>query len=149
MNNVVVRRMSLQDVSVVAKIEKTCFSQPWSENGLAVELERDSSYFVVADISEKVVGYAGMQCVCSEGYITNVAVFPEYRKMGIGRKLIHELISYAEANRFEFVTLEVRASNDNAIKLYLSEGFRNVGIRKNFYSKPTEDAIIMTKYINK
>ena len=130
----------------VAELERICFSTPWSRNMLAEELDNALSAFLVAlDESGKVVGYAGLQVVLDEGYITNVAVRPECRRQGIAGKLLQVFLDFAQGNHLAFLTLEVRASNYDAIALYGSRGFRSVGRRKNYYEHPKEDAIIMTK----
>ena len=114
---------------------------------LAEELENDCSAFLVAlDEAGAVAGYAGVQVVLDEGYITNVAVRPEYRKQGVASKLMQVFLDFAEAHRLAFLTLEVRASNTAAIVLYGRKGFRSAGRRKNYYEHPTEDAVIMTRY---
>ena len=129
----------------VAELERICFSTPWSRNMLAEELDNLLSAFLVAlDDSGKVVGYAGVQVILDEGYITNVAVRPECRRQGIAAKLLQVFLDFARANQLAFLTLEVRASNYDAIALYGSRGFRSVGRRKNYYEHPKEDAIIMT-----
>ena len=129
----------------VAELERICFSVPWSRNMLAEELDNLLSAFLVAlDDSGKVVGYAGVQVILDEGYITNVAVRPECRRQGIAAKLLQVFLDFARANQLAFLTLEVRASNYDAIALYGSRGFRSVGRRKNYYEHPKEDAIIMT-----
>ena len=113
---------------------------------LAEELDNLLSAFLVAlDDNDKVVGYAGVQIILDEGYITNVAVRPECRRQGIAAKLLQVFLDFATANKLAFLTLEVRASNYDAIALYGSRGFRSVGRRKNYYEHPREDAIIMTK----
>ena len=105
---------------------------------LAEELDNYLSAFLVAlDDNDKVAGYAGLQAVLDEGYITNVAVRPDCRRQGIAGKLLQVFLA--------FLSLEVRASNYDAIALYGSRGFRSVGRRKNYYEHPREDAIIMTK----
>jgi len=129
----------------VAELERICFSVPWSRNMLAEELDNLLSAFLVAlDDSGRVVGYAGLQVVLDEGYITNVAVRPECRRMGVASQLLQVFLNFAKANKLAFLTLEVRASNYDAIALYGSRGFRSVGRRKNYYEHPKEDAIIMT-----
>ena len=129
----------------VAELERICFSVPWSRNMLAEELDNLLSAFLVAlDDNDRVVGYAGLQVVLDEGYITNVAVRPECRRQGIAARLLQVFLDFAKANRLAFLTLEVRASNYDAIALYGSRGFRSVGRRKNYYEHPREDAIIMT-----
>jgi ribosomal-protein-alanine N-acetyltransferase len=129
----------------VAELERICFSVPWSRNMLAEELDNLLSAFLVAlDDNDRVVGYAGLQVVLDEGYITNVAVRPECRRQGVAAKLLQVFLDFARANKLAFLTLEVRASNYDAIALYGSRGFRSVGRRKNYYEHPKEDAIIMT-----
>ena len=113
---------------------------------LAEELDNDLSAFLVAlDNNDKVAGYAGLQAVLDEGYITNVAVRPDCRRQGIAGKLMQVFLDFAKGNHLAFLSLEVRASNYDAIALYGSRGFRSVGRRKNYYEHPREDAIIMTK----
>ena len=130
----------------VAELERICFSTPWSRNMLAEELDNLLSAFLVAlDDNDRVVGYAGVQVILDEGYITNIAVRPECRQQGIAGKLLKVFLDFAEANKLAFLTLEVRASNHTAIMLYGSRGFRSVGRRKNYYEHPKEDAIIMTR----
>ena len=130
----------------VAELERICFSVPWSRNMLAEELDNLLSAFLVAlDDNDRVVGYAGLQVVLDEGYITNVAVRPECRRQGIAAKLLQVFLDFAQANKLAFLTLEVRASNQAAIALYESRGFEEVGRRKNYYEHPKEDAIIMTR----
>ena len=138
--------MNADHLDEVAELERICFSTPWSRNMLAEELDNALSAFLVAlDDSGRVVGYAGLQVVLDEGYITNVAVRPECRKQGIAGKLLQVFLDFAQGNHLAFLTLEVRASNYDAIALYGSRGFRSVGRRKNYYEHPTEDAVIMTK----
>ena len=138
--------MTADHLDEVAELERICFSTPWSRNMLAEELDNALSAFLVAlDESGKVVGYAGLQVVLVEGYITNVAVRPECRRQGIAGKLLQVFLDFAQGNHLAFLTLEVRASNYDAIALYGSRGFRSVGRRKNYYEHPKEDAIIMTK----
>lgn len=138
--------MTADHLDEVAELERICFSAPWSRNMLAEELDNALSAFLVAlDESGKVVGYAGLQVVLDEGYITNVAVRPECRRQGIAGKLLQVFLDFAQGNHLAFLTLEVRASNYDAIALYGSRGFRSVGRRKKYYEHPKEDAIIMTK----
>ena len=137
--------MNADHLDEVAELERICFSTPWSRNMLAEELDNLLSAFLVAlDDHDKVVGYAGVQIVLDEGYLTNVAVRPECRRQGIAGKLLQVFLDFAKANHLAFLTLEVRASNYDAIALYGSRGFRSVGRRKNYYEHPKEDAIIMT-----
>ena len=138
--------MNADHLDQVAELERICFTTPWSRNMLAEELENDLSAFLVAlDGNENVAGYAGLQVILDEGYITNVAVRPDCRRQGVAGKLLQVFLDFARGNHLAFLTLEVRASNAPAIALYESRGFQITGRRKNYYEHPREDAIIMTK----
>lgn len=143
-----IEKMNAEHISQIAQLEKECFSQPWSENALSEELSNENSHFLVA-VSDCVMGYIGVQEICGEAYITNVAVFEEYRKSGVGRALLKAACDAAISRNCEFITLEVRESNATAISLYESAGFEKAGIRKNFYSSPIENGVIYTKYFSK
>lgn len=145
--NITVTEMKAEHIACIAQLEKECFSTPWSENALSEELTNPDSHFLVAECGE-IAGYIGVQEICGEAYITNVAVFEGFRKKGIGRTLLREAAEGASSRGCEFITLEVRTSNSAAIALYESEGFEKVGIRKNFYASPTEDGAIYTKYFS-
>ena len=146
-NAVSIREMTEADIKEIAELEKECFSEPWSENSLRDELANETARFYVLRDSEKLLGYIGANNICNEVYITNVAVNSKCRGKGYGEILVKHLIKQSEAERAFFITLEVRKSNENAIKLYEKCGFKLIGERKNFYSKPTEDALIYTYYI--
>ena len=146
-NAVSIREMTEADIKEIAELEKECFSEPWSENSLRDELANETARFYVLRDSEKLLGYIGANNICNEVYITNVAVNSKCRGKGYGKILVKHLIKQSEAERAFFITLEVRKSNENAIKLYEKCGFKLIGERKNFYSKPTEDALIYTYYI--
>ena len=147
--NFTVTEMKANHIPQIALLEKECFSLPWSENSLSQELENAGSHFLVAEAENRVAGYIGVQEICGEAYITNVAVFPKFRKNGIGKALIDAACKGALQRNCEFITLEVRQSNKNAISLYEAAEFEKVGVRKNFYSQPTEDAVLYTKYFTK
>lgn len=136
--------MTAELIPSIAEIERLCFSQPWSENALHEELFNETACFIAAvtDVGET-VGYAGLHCVLDEGYIDNIAVRPEYRRQGVAGELLEAFLRFGRA-KLAFLTLEVRASNEPAIALYRKYGFREVGRRKNYYTAPVEDAILMT-----
>ena len=134
--------MEERHLAALAEIERACFHAPWSETMLREELGK--GIFLVAEQDGRTAGYVGCQTVLDEGYITNVAVSPDFRRQGIAKALITELIEQAKAKKLAFVTLEVRESNAAARALYAGAGFQPVGIRKNFYSNPTENAVLMT-----
>ena len=145
--NFILGRMTEEHIPHIAQLEKECFSDPWSESAVREELENENSHFLVA-VTDSVVGYIGVQEICGEAYITNIAVTAQSRKYGIGRALLKAACDGAESRGCEFITLEVRESNIPAISLYESEGFEKAGVRKNFYSSPSENGIIYTKYFN-
>jgi ribosomal-protein-alanine N-acetyltransferase len=136
--------MAAELIPDIAEIERLCFSQPWSENALHEELFNDTACFIAA-VTEtgETIGYAGLHCILDEGYIDNVAVRPEYRRQGVAAQLLEAFLRFGRA-KLSFLTLEVRASNDPAIGLYKKYGFLEVGRRKNYYTAPVEDAILMT-----
>lgn len=137
--------MSLDHVSQVAELEKLCFSDPWSERSIASELTNPLSYWLVALDGDVVAGYIGSQSVMGESDMMNVAVSPDYRRMGIGEKLVNALSDALKERGNECLTLEVRASNAPAIVLYKKLGFAQVGRRPNYYRNPKEDALILRK----
>lgn len=136
------------DIPKIADIEQQCFSVPWTEKQLVSQLRDNQHEFLAAKTREgELCGYVGMMYVLDEGYISNVAVSPEYRRRGAADALIDELLERAVCLELSFVTLEVRESNNAAIELYSKHGFRPVGLRKNYYEKPRENAIIMTTFL--
>ena len=139
--------MNADHLEELEKLERICFSRPWSRKMLAEELENQCAAFLVAQdsITQQVMGYAGLLVMADEGYITNVAVFPEFRRQGVAAKLVAVFENFARGNKLAFLTLEVRPSNTAAIALYKGFGFEEVGRRKNYYDLPKEDALILTK----
>lgn len=135
-------KLKKEYVKDVFEIEKACFSNPWGIEDIEAQIDCPTSHFLVALVNGKVAGYMGLQIFSGEGYVTNVAVLPEYRGQGIAKALISKQLE----NKMEFITLEVRESNLPAISLYEKTGFEKIGIRPNFYSNPSENAVIMTKY---
>ncbi len=138
------------EIPQIEALEKACFSMPWTEDQLKGQL-RDNQHEFIAAVSAggTVLGYIGMMYVLDEGYISNVAVSPGNRRRGIGDALILALLKRCAALGLSFVTLEVRAGNTPAIALYEKHGFARVGLRKNYYDHPREDALLMTKYLNR
>ena len=138
-------QMRKAHVPQVAQLEKLCFSDPWSENSIASELDNDLSLWLVALNDDLVVGYIGSQTVCGETDMMNIAVHPDWRRRGVARILIEQLILGLRERGSECLTLEVRASNAPAIALYEKLGFAQVGRRPNYYRNPKEDALILRK----
>jgi ribosomal-protein-alanine N-acetyltransferase len=131
----------------VEELERLCFSEPWSEQSLLL-LTRDKNFGVVASEDGEVVAYGGMTCCLDEGCVTNIAVHPEHRRRGLGRSVLVEMLDEAKKRGIRSVFLEVRVSNEAAKALYLSEGFSEIGRRKNFYRAPVEDALAMAYYFD-
>ena len=132
-------------VAQVAQLEKLCFSDPWSENSVASELKNPLSLWLVALDGDTIAGYVGSQSVLDEADMMNVAVHPDYRRKGIARQLVTELVAALAKKGVHSLALEVRASNAPAIALYEQLGFQQVGRRPNYYRNPKEDALILRK----
>ena len=143
-----VRRAITFDAERIAHIEKECFSAPWSVAQVKDEIEKENVIFLSAVAENNFCGYISGQLILDEFYISNVAVTESFRGNGIASALIEHLISLLSEKNCSLMTLEVRESNVNARKLYEKFGFVNLGIRKNFYSHPTENACIYTLYFD-
>ena len=144
--NIKIIKATKENIKDIFLIEQTCFSTYWTEQSIADSISNDSNYFNIAYVENKPAGYMSMQLVAGEGDIMRVAVLPEYRRLGIGRKLLQECFS---ANNPDVVFLDVRENNIPAIRLYESFGFVNIGIRKNYYANPTENAVMMKMSVEK
>ena len=140
-----IKPMNLSHVSQIAELEKLCFSDPWSENSIASELENPLSFWLVFEENGAVLGYVGSQSVAPESDMMNLAVEPHARKRGIAQALVGALCDELISQKMESLTLEVRASNEPAIKLYTKLGFEIIGRRPRYYVNPQEDALIMRK----
>ena len=134
-----------EHVSQVHEIEKDSFAVPWSREALAFENINPNALYLVALCGLRVVGYAGMHVVFELGSITNIAVAPEMRRLGIADLLLKALIERGVDRGVQTFTLEVRASNIAAQALYTKHGFESVGTRRNYYTHPNEDAVIMNR----
>ena len=137
--------MNESHVKQVAELEKICFSDPWSENSVASELNNPLSVWLVAEENGIVCGYAGSQTVLDETDMMNIAVHPDFRRKGIAAALIAELVRLLKERGSRILRLEVRESNAPAISLYETMGFTQLGFRKNYYRNPKENALILGK----
>lgn len=137
-------RLTEDRLSGVAFIESQCFAEPWGEKSLELLLGEQGVAFV-AIASDEVVAYGGMMTVLDEGQITNIATLPNFRGMGIGRRIMDALENFAKDRGISMLSLEVREANLAARRLYSSCGWIEEGIRKNFYRRPIENAVVMTK----
>ena len=141
----ILTKMTSDHVSQIAQLEKLCFSDPWSENSIASELQNKLAFWLVAAEGNTVTGYIGSQTVMDETDMMNVAVHPDFRRRGIAEALVNGLVEHLKELGSHCLTLEVRASNDPAISLYEKLGFSEIGRRKNYYRNPKEDALILRK----
>jgi ribosomal-protein-alanine N-acetyltransferase len=138
-----IREMIETDLEQVYSIEKETFLEPWSKEDFLNAFQNENNGYLVAEDQEGIIGYCGYWGIAGEGYIYNVAVKKENRKNQIGYQLLKELIDHGLRKGIKDFTLEVRYTNEAAIRLYKRIGFEAAGIRKDFYSKPKEDAVIM------
>lgn len=139
--NMEIKELSEKYIKDVADIEKVCFSRPWDQISIAAELKNEFSKFFVAVEDGRAVGYVGMYVLTGEADIVRVAVLPDFRKRGIARAVLEYSLKAADCDVF----LDVRESNFAAIGLYRSLGFYDTGVRKNYYSEPEENAVLMKR----
>ena len=142
----IIRPMELSDAGKVTEIGKQSFSHAWSYQAVCDSLNNPHERTYVCCEAEELYGFLNIACVLDEGGINNIAVSPEHRRKGVGDLLLDHLDEEAKKLGLSFMTLEVRVSNAPAIALYEKHGFKNVGLRKRFYTKPVEDAVLMTKF---
>ncbi len=141
------RPMTMQDLDCVIEIEKQCFTDPWSKESFESSLKEKAAHLMVMTTNanpKQTVGYCCLYETLGDGDIVNVAIDPEMRKKGLGHRMIFELMRYGRSLNVERFFLEVRESNIAGLKLYEGLGFEVCGMRKNFYSNPTENAVLMT-----
>ncbi len=141
-----IRAMAVQDLPQVLKIERQCFSTPWSEEMFLQEINSPDSLLFVAEYQGRVVGYIGTR-VLGGGYseIRVLAVEPNHRRKGIATRLLEKALRALYYRGAKKVYLEVRRSNTPALALYRKAGFQQNGLRRNYYLHPVEDAILMEK----
>lgn len=137
------RKMMPEDADAVSVVEARCFSVPWSRQSFWEEAMQKDAHYLLALDGEKVIGYAGVWILGDEGHISNVAVDPDYRRKGIGSKLLEAFLALMKTHGATSATLEMRVSNDAARNLYEKHGFKSVGIRPKYYTAPVEDADIL------
>ncbi|MDY3031723.1 MAG: ribosomal protein S18-alanine N-acetyltransferase [Clostridia bacterium] len=140
-----IHRMTAKDIDSVAAVDRQCFSIPWSRQSFAEEMENEIAVYFTASEDGQIIGYCGFWIVADEGDITNIAVLPQYRRRGVGSRLLETMIAEAQSLSLELLTLEVRRSNEPAKQLYSSYGFKQIGERRRYYSDNNEDALIMMK----
>lgn len=144
----ILREMMVDDLEEVMKIEEELFAVPWTKEGFFTFLTRNDAMFLVVEEKEKILGYCGLLMVLDEGDVLNVAVRKDRQREGIGNFLMESMMRLASERGIDIIHLEVRKSNETAIRLYERLGFLRDGLRKGYYTDPVEDAVLMTK-INK
>ncbi|MCQ5202913.1 ribosomal protein S18-alanine N-acetyltransferase [Mordavella massiliensis] len=144
-----IRRMKESDIPEVARLEKEIFPDPWSEGAISETFGQEQTLLLVAYEDRKLIGYLILYFVLEEGEIARIAVIPECRRQGVGARMLLELEDLCEDNGITKLLLDVRESNETAISFYTSYGFVQDGVRRNFYSDPQEDGILMSREIGK
>ncbi len=140
--------MEARHINGVRRLEELCFVHPWSVQNLTAQLTNENARFLVAEQEENVIGYIGITELFEVCEVQNVAVDPACRRQGIGQALLTAAMEGARSRGRELITLEVRPSNSGALTLYRKNGFVEAGRRREFYSDPTEDGLILTKYFD-
>ncbi len=141
-----IEKMSMAHIDDVTVLEEICFHKTaWTKNMFAGELENDATHYIVCVIGGKVVGYGGFWYTLDGADITNVAVHPDFRRMGLGENILKYMIALASELGAKKMMLEVRESNKAARALYEKHGFEGIAIRKRYYADNGEDAVIMIK----
>ncbi len=138
-----VRDLRTEDLDEVCRIEEASFSMPWKREDFQGLIDSDNSIYLAILADDRVAGAAGYTFNGFDGYINNVVIDVDRRGQGLGKVLMKELLTVGRKNGVPEFTLEVRVSNTPAIKLYESLGFKSEGVRKNFYERPAEDALVM------
>lgn len=147
MENLEVADMEIKHIDDVLKIEKMSFKTPWTRNDFMSEFVNNKcAKYRIVIVNGLVVAYGGMWILLDEAHITNIAVHPEFRGVGIGNILMQDMIKTAKSNGVVNMTLEVRTGNAVALNLYKKYGFVEVAVRKKYYADTGEDGIIMWKY---
>lgn len=144
-SSVILRNLTENDINGVVEIEELCFTTPWTKGAFYKELENKLARYVVAEIDGKIAAYGGMWLVVDEGHITNIAVHPDFRGIGLGDKIVEAMIEECKKSNVISMTLEVKVSNYAAQSLYRKYGFKPSGIRPEYYTDTKEDALIMWK----
>ena len=137
--------LTYEDIASVSEMERRFFSTPWSEASIAHYMETGNTIFVVARSGNVTIGYAAVLCILDEGNLVSIGVDDPYRQMGIATELLDIVYDMARDRGVSSINLEVRGGNTAAIALYEKEGFVQNGRRKDFYRKPTEDALLYMK----
>lgn len=147
MSEILLREMQKKNIPDILKIERLCFTTPWTENAFLNELQKPYAISRIALINNKLVGYACANFVLNEAHILNLAIHPEFRRMKIGTALMHDMMNLLKKKGCRFIFLEVRTSSFGARKFYEYFGFKIVGLRRDYYQSPKEDAALMMRVL--
>jgi len=142
----IIKEFSDEHLDAVCDIEQSSFTHPWHRKLFESEILKENAYMYVCIEDNEVIGFAILNTILDEGELLHIAVSTAHRRKGVAKALFDKLFQIANEKELSFITLEVRESNQSAIALYEYMGFERVGVRKNYYSKPTENAVLMTKY---
>lgn len=146
---IIIRRMREKDLDRIMEVEKGAFTTPWSRESFLLEITKNQlARYLIAEVDGLVVGYGGIWLILDEGHITNIAVDKEYRRLGIGKRILEELIGLCKECNIVAMTLEVRQNNEPAKNLYKEYEFIEYGIRPNYYADVKQDAIVMWKKLD-
>ena len=143
--NIEIVKMELEHIDDVYEIEKESFDDAWTRESIEAAMKYETEHWFVAFANGSAAGFVGAYSAADEGEILDIAVKKEYRRLGIGARLINHVIDFMRQHGAHLVSLEVRRSNASAIALYEKSGFESVGVRKRYYRNNGEDAIIMIK----
>lgn len=135
--------MKLEDLEQVMILEQQIFSRPWSEESMRSALQQQGTIYLVDEADGRIRGYLGIWCMAEDGDLCNMAVAERERRVGVASALLDEGIVCCRKQEIQRIVLEVRESNLPAQALYQRKGFVPIGVRKQYYSEPQEDAIIM------
>ncbi len=145
MSEILIREMQASDIPDVLQIERMSFTTPWSKDAFLNEIHKLYSSTKVAVLGDTIIGYICVNYIIDEGHILNLAVHPDFRRRGIATKLVEDVLNELKEIDCRYLYLEVRVSNLEAKKFYEHLGFRVTGIRKDYYTYPIEDAVIMMR----
>ena len=143
----VIREMQIEDIEAVEAVDKACFSVPWQQTAFLSFLMREGTVFLVAEEDNEIIGYLGIATAYDESDVLKIVVLQEHRRKGAAGALLENAFDKIRAMGVKKNYLEVRVSNAPAISLYRKYGYTDVGIRRNYYTKPVEDALVMEKDI--
>ncbi|MCL1829131.1 MAG: ribosomal protein S18-alanine N-acetyltransferase [Oscillospiraceae bacterium] len=148
LNDIKPERAVESDCDEICALENLCFSDPWPKEAILAQISGEGKITLIVRKNGRIAGYIGMMYVLDEGYISNLAVLPEFRRTGVGKALVSGMAQTSKELKLSFLSLEARQSNTAAVALYEAQGFGIAGIRKAYYEKPREDALIMTMFLS-